>query len=114
MAYDMASKIKILPSVKARSFSLPDEVVDDPSLNADEKRSILSEWASDASAIAGMPTLRLLPGTSFPVTFSSILEARERLDRIVQINCELKETAIDDTARVVVADFARRKQAQHV
>src|SRR5690348_16889443 len=67
--------------VTKRSFSFPHEVIDDPSLNFDEKRAILSEWASDACAVESLPTLRLLPGTTFPVTYSAIMDAREQLER---------------------------------
>ncbi|MBV9044084.1 MAG: hypothetical protein JO294_03095 [Alphaproteobacteria bacterium] len=59
----------------------PHEVLGHPDLNSDEKRRILSAWASDASAVPSFPTLRQLAGTQFPVTFSSIMDARERLDR---------------------------------
>ncbi len=64
-----------------RQFSFPHEVVDDPSLNDSQKRSILSEWASDACAIPSFPTLRLLPGTTFPVTYSAVMDALTQLDR---------------------------------
>ena len=97
-----------------RPYSLPQEVVDDPSLSTGEKRSILSEWASDASAVEEYPTLRWLSGTNFPVTFSSIADARERLDRLA---AEKEENmsfpygeALDRV--VVMADFARRKIAR--
>lgn len=63
-----------------RSFSFPHEVVDDPSLNEKQKRSILCEWASDASAVESFPTLRLLPGTSMPVTLSAVFDALRQLD----------------------------------
>jgi hypothetical protein len=35
-----------------------------------------------------MPTMRHLPGTPFPVTFSSIMDARLRLDRESDAECE--------------------------
>ena len=37
-------------------------------------------------AVESFPTLRHLPGTPFPVTFSSIMDARLRLDRLVGSN----------------------------
>jgi hypothetical protein len=61
-------------------FSFPHELIDDPSLSVSQKRAILAEWASDACAIESFPTLRLLPGTTFPVTLSSIMDALVRLD----------------------------------
>jgi hypothetical protein len=63
-----------------RTFSFPHELIDDPSLNFSQKREILAEWASDACAIESFPTLRLLPGTTFPVTLSSIMDALTSLD----------------------------------
>ncbi len=65
----------------ARHFAFPHEVVDDPSFSAKEKRAILCEWASDACAVPSFPILRLLPGTTFPVTFSSVMDALAQLDR---------------------------------
>jgi hypothetical protein len=96
---------------RARSFAFPHEVIDDPSLSAHEKRAILCEWASDACAVASFPTLRLLPGTTFPVTFSAVMDALAQLDRVT--SRQSREDA-DLTRRVVVADFARRKSAQHM
>jgi hypothetical protein len=87
-----------------RSFTFPHEVVDDPSLGLSQKRAILSEWASDACAIESFPVLRLLPGTNFPVTFSSIMDARSYLDRKYgegQCGARLENC--------VVAEFARRQ-----
>ena len=63
-------------------FSYPHQVVSDPSLGLHEKRAILAAWASDVHAVESLPTLRHLPGTPFPVTFSSIMDARVDLDRI--------------------------------
>lgn len=63
------------------AYCFPDEVVEDPSLNAAQKRAILAEWASDRSAIESRPTLRLLAGTTFPVPLSCVMKAREKLDR---------------------------------
>jgi hypothetical protein len=89
---------------KRHSFTFPHEVVDDPSLSLSQKRAVLSEWASDACAIKSFPTLRLYPGTSFPVTFSSIMDARSYLDR--KHSEEAVETELE---KCVVADFAKRR-----
>ncbi|MEI9996900.1 MAG: co-chaperone GroES [Rhizomicrobium sp.] len=67
--------------VPERHFAFPQEVIDDPSLSMGEKRSILCEWASDACAVPSFPTLRMLPGTTFPVTFSAVMDALTQLDR---------------------------------
>lgn len=90
-----------------RRFSFPHEVVEDPSLSLAEKRAILAEWASDKSAIASFPTLRQLPGTTFPVTFSSIMDARQQLDRIAAMSTDSEEDAL---GRVVVANFRRSRR----
>jgi hypothetical protein len=74
-----------------RTFSLPHELIDDPSLNASQKREILAEWASDACAIESFPTLRLLPGTTFPVTLSAIMDALASLDGEVRTGREEEE-----------------------
>lgn len=90
------------------AFSFPHEVVDDPSLSLSQKRAILSEWASDACAVESFPTLRWLAGTTFPVTFSAIMEAREWLDRKA-----LRDEKNDEqraSERLIVADFARKRE----
>ena len=51
----------------AVGFVHPSEVLKDPHLEADEKRAILSSWASDASAVKDQPTQRWLLGTPEPV-----------------------------------------------
>ena len=71
---------KLRETDATRTFSLPQELVDDPALSRTQKREILAEWASDASAIELFPTLRLLPGTTFPVTLSAIRDALATLD----------------------------------
>lgn len=95
----------------ARSFAFPHEVIDDPSLNMSEKRAVLCEWASDACAVEGLPTLRLLPGTTFPVTFSAVMDALAQLDRKAARTMRDED---DLTKRGVVADFTRRKSAHHM
>lgn len=88
-----------------RTFSFPHEVADDPSLSLAQKRAILSEWASDACAVPSFPMLRILPGTSFPVTFSSIMDARLHLDRKAGEHADGGQPM----GRVIVADFARAR-----
>ena len=65
-----------------RNFHYPHQVVSDPDLGMDEKRAILSAWASDEHAVESMPALRHLPGTPAAVTFASIMDARALLDRM--------------------------------
>jgi len=64
------------------SFTFPHQLVSDPSIEPEEKRGILAAWASDAHAVDSLPVLRHLPGTPFPVTFSSIMNAMAELDRL--------------------------------
>ena len=93
-----------------RRFAFPHQVVDDPSISLAEKRAILAEWASDRSAVESRPTLRWLPGTTFPVTFSSIIEARQELDRLAPIE---SRNRLESTRAggLVVANFARSQRA---
>lgn len=65
----------------AVGFSHPREVLKDPLLGLDEKRAVLSSWASDASAVQDEPTLRWLLGTPEPVPLADVREALQRLDR---------------------------------
>jgi hypothetical protein len=88
-----------------REFSFPHEVADDPSLSLAEKRAILSEWASDACAVPSFPTLRILPGTNFPVTFSSIMDARLHLDRKAGGHADEGRSM----GHVIIAGFAKAR-----
>jgi len=62
-------------------FRFPHEIVNDAGMGVLEKRALLAAWASDVHAVESFPTLRHLPGTPYPVTVSSILEALGQLDR---------------------------------
>jgi hypothetical protein len=73
----------------ARHFKHPDEVLNDKTIDLQEKRAILSSWASDACAVESMPALRQPPGRSEPVSFDQIMDALRRLDE------EPKPTAYD-------------------
>lgn len=64
----------------ARFYKQPADVVEDPCLTPEEKRAILSSWASDACAVESMPTLRQIPGSPAPVSFDAVMEALQRLD----------------------------------
>ena len=46
----------------AAVFNHPRDVLNDPDLSKQEKRAILSSWASDACAVDSMPGLRQRPG----------------------------------------------------
>jgi hypothetical protein len=66
----------------AVGFDHPRDVLKDPILEADEKRAILSSWASDASSVRDEPTLRWMLGTPEPVSLSDIRDALASLDRL--------------------------------
>ncbi len=66
----------------AVGFTDPLEVLKDPHLDRQEKRAILSSWASDACAVEDQPQLRWLIGTDAPVRLEAVLEALDRLDRL--------------------------------
>ncbi len=65
----------------AVGFHHPMDVVRDPILGPDEKRAILSSWASDGCAVEDRPTLRWMLGTDAPVPLSEVLGALDLLDR---------------------------------
>src|SRR3569832_947182 len=82
MTNAIASQLARMKALPARPFAFPNEMIDDPSFNLDEKREILCEWASVRCAVESFPTLRWLPGATFPVTFSAVMEALAQLDRL--------------------------------
>ena len=65
-----------------RTYARPADVIADSSLSVDERRAILSSWASDACAVESAPTLRRLPSSPVPVTFEEIRRALVQLDRM--------------------------------
>jgi hypothetical protein len=64
----------------ASIFDHPRDVLNDPDLTIQEKRAILSSWASDACAVEEMPSLRQPPGGRQPVSFDDIVDALRSLD----------------------------------
>ena len=64
----------------AAIFDHPRDVLSDTDLTRQEKRAILSSWASDACAVESNPTLRKPPGAKAPVSFEEIAEALRSLD----------------------------------
>jgi hypothetical protein len=61
-------------------FSHPADVVKDADLSHEEKRAILSSWASDACAVEGRPTLRRLWWSDVEVPLAEVLDAMRRLE----------------------------------
>jgi hypothetical protein len=64
----------------ARFFKRPEDVLNHPALGIQEKRAILSSWASDACAVESMPALRQPPGADRPVSFDDVMDALCKLD----------------------------------
>lgn len=64
----------------ASHFRRPDDVLNDDTLDIEEKRAILSSWASDACAVESVPALRRPPGSEQPVSFDQIMDALCSLD----------------------------------
>lgn len=64
----------------AKHFRHPDDVLNDDTLDLQEKRAILSSWASDACAIDSTPALRQPPGAKRPICFDQIMDALCKLD----------------------------------
>jgi hypothetical protein len=64
----------------AAVFEHPRDVLKDPDLTRQEKRAILSSWASDACAVESAPALRHPPGAKAPVSFDDIVDALRSLD----------------------------------
>jgi len=64
----------------ATAFDHPLDVVNDANLTANEKRAILSSWASHACAIESAPSLRQIPGAKRAVTFDEVVDALRSLD----------------------------------
>jgi hypothetical protein len=60
-------------------FGHPDDVLLDQCLSAQEKRTLLASWASDANAVPDLPTMRQLPDGSI-VKVEEILCALSILD----------------------------------
>jgi hypothetical protein len=64
----------------ARAFAHPIDVVRDPDLTLNEKRAILSSWASDACALEAAPDLRVNTSGNV-VRWDDIMDALRTLDR---------------------------------
>ncbi|MGY3618306.1 hypothetical protein [Bradyrhizobium sp. USDA 10063] len=61
-------------------YDSPDAVLGDAKLSTDEKRIILSSWASDMYAVESQPALRKVPGITHRLRLDDILGALKQLD----------------------------------
>jgi hypothetical protein len=64
----------------ASHYDSPVDVLNDHELSVDEKRVILSSWASDMYAVESHPDLRDVPGMTHTIVLSDILAALRKLD----------------------------------
>jgi hypothetical protein len=64
----------------ASHYNSPDDVLDDVQLSTDEKRVILSSWASDMYVVESQPALREVPGIPHRLHLDDILAALKQLD----------------------------------
>ncbi|MBR1160259.1 hypothetical protein [Bradyrhizobium elkanii] len=61
-------------------YNSPDDVLNDVKLSTDEKRVILSSWASDMYVVESRPALREVPGIPHRLHLDDILAALKQLD----------------------------------
>jgi hypothetical protein len=61
-------------------YESPDDVLNDARLSIDEKRVILSSWASDMYVVESQPALREIPGIPHRLCLDEILAALKQLD----------------------------------
>jgi len=61
-------------------YNSPDDVLNDVRLSTDEKRVILSSWASDMYGVESKPMLRQVPGIPHRLCLDDILAALKHLD----------------------------------
>lgn len=74
-----------------RYYARPADVLADLELTIEERRSILSSWASDACAVESAPALRQPPSAPEPVTFDEIMDALVQLDGLPATPCKKSE-----------------------
>jgi hypothetical protein len=72
----------------------PDDVLNDASLSTDEKRVILSSWASDIYVVESHPALREVPGIPHSLRLDDILAALKQLG-------DENETASEQPQRII-------------
>jgi len=113
-------------------YDSPDDVLDDAALSADEKRAILSSWASDMYVVESHPTLREVPGVPHRMRLDDVLSALKRLDddidppprgglamrlpRLVRVACTASEVplrVIDRQAATMRRSMEASRQRNH-
>lgn len=61
-------------------YESPDDVLNDVALSTDEKRVVLSSWASDMYVVESQPALREVPGIRHRIRLDDILAALRKLE----------------------------------
>ena len=61
-------------------YDSPDDVLNDVALSTDEKRVILSSWASDMYVVESQPAFREVPGIPHRIRLDDIVAALRQLD----------------------------------
>jgi hypothetical protein len=94
-------------------------VMADSKLSRDEKRGILSAWASDMYAVESSPEMRMIPGHAAPIRLSAILAALRELDRDDPpprggLGQRMPSAAADIDARGCFSDHPRRPIAYRI
>lgn len=86
----------------------PSDVLNHPRMSLDEKRALLSSWASDSHAVENQPTLRKLDnGRIIPV--EEILHCLKELDRgSGQSHLAMPWLATFDRRRSLVSEWRRK------
>jgi hypothetical protein len=86
----------------SRFYTRPSDVLADHLLTVEERRAILSSWASDACGVESNPALRQPPHASEPVTFDEIMDALLQLDRLPSQDTESRRRRRRQNARAGV------------
>lgn len=102
-------------------YNSPEDVLNDFKLSIDEKRVILSSWASDMYAVESHPGLRKVPGIPQGLRLHDVLAALKQLDdetdppprggmamrlpRLSEFNC----AASDEPCRLIGEGASRRQ-----
>ncbi|WP_175068426.1 hypothetical protein [Bradyrhizobium uaiense] len=74
------AKINQSPFHSISHYNSPGDVLNDAQLSTDEKRVILSSWASDMYVVESQPTHRKVPGIQHRLRLADILAALKWLD----------------------------------
>lgn len=80
-ADDIAEREFVALIHPGNKYDRPADMLADRSLTTEQRRAVLSAWASDACAVPSSPTLRRPAFATRPVTFDEIMDALRDLDR---------------------------------